>query len=139
MKITWSLGGKRGTIHMMQKMSNDLHRRLKKVVKKSADLVAMTARKNCPVAPRAFKKGGETIPPGHLKQSIKSFRRKLTGYIGTDVNYARFVEFGTIGAGNTSPRQQKAQPYIYPAVRARTPYFHAETKRAVRDAEKKFS
>lgn len=60
--------------------------------------VEATAKQNCPV------------DTGRLRGSITHDVNNGEGKVGTNVEYANFVEFGTI--------KQRPQPFLYPALEA---------------------
>ena len=63
---------------------------------KATARVETTAKELCPV------------DDGTLRSSITSTVHGDIGYVGTNVEYAKHVEFGTIN--------QQAQPYLFPAL-----------------------
>ena len=72
--------------------------RLDEAVERIAYSVEAEAKRICPV------------DTGRLRASIHSMRiKKGAYYVGTNVEYAPFVEYGT--------KKMRAQPYLRPAVR----------------------
>jgi HK97 gp10 family phage protein len=69
---------------------------VKKGIQKGALRVEASAKDLCPV---------ET---GNLRASIKTEVAELEAAVGTNVNYAEYVELGT--------NKMAAQPYLYPAL-----------------------
>lgn len=66
------------------------------------------------------------VDTGRLRNSISHTHDENSAYIGTNVEYAPYVEFGT--------RRQKAQPYLKPAVTE-----HAKEYKAIVEQELKNS
>lgn len=71
-------------------------------------IVEGEAKARCPVSTEATRPGG---PHGELRQSITSQADGLTGEIGTNKEYAGYVEFGTY--------KMAAQPYLVPALKSK--------------------
>lgn len=69
---------------------------IEKGIARSAELVLQTAKFYCPV------------DTGALRESIRAEISKTGFEVGTDLYYAKFVEFGT--------SKQRPQPYLYPAI-----------------------
>lgn len=108
----------------------------KDVVADSAMRIEQNAKGNCPV------------DTGRLRSDIKiRFTKEgLAAYIGTDVFYAPFVEFGTGRRGAASnvqvppevtyvygPRPgQPARPFLFPALEAERPTFEQNTKNVLK-------
>lgn len=65
-------------------------------IERAAQLVLASAKFNCPV------------DTGALRNSIKAEITGTSFEVGTDLYYAKFVEFGTV--------KQRPQPYLYPAI-----------------------
>lgn len=65
-------------------------------IKKTAYKIERDAKKKCPV------------DTGRLRGSITTNLGNLEAEVGTNVEYARFVEFGT--------RYQEAKPFMVPAI-----------------------
>lgn len=96
------------------------------------DLVTKTKLKNAVNrSALAIQKGAKTRCPvdtGRLRASIKiQPAESTTGafnlLVGTDVEYAEYVEFGT--------RRASAQPFLFPASEEERPRFIEEIKKAV--------
>lgn len=66
------------------------------------------ALEECGLAAEGYAKRLCPVDTGRLRNSITHTRDKKTAYIGTNVEYAPYVELGT--------SRQKAQPYLKPAV-----------------------
>jgi HK97 gp10 family phage protein len=64
-------------------------------ITRTAFAIETGAKRRCPV------------DEGRLRSSIRTDLKKLAADIGTNVEYAPFVEFGTV--------KQRAQPYLFPA------------------------
>lgn len=69
---------------------------INKALEQGCQLVENSAKDNCPV------------DTGQLRASITHEVSNLQGVVGTNVEYAPFVEFGT--------SKQRPQPYLYPAL-----------------------
>lgn len=67
-------------------------------IEKACQMVENTAKENCPV------------DTGVLRGSITHEVKDGQGTVGTNVEYAEYVEFGT--------SKMAAQPYLYPALAA---------------------
>lgn len=83
---------------------------------------ASVALEECGMLCEKYAKKLCPVDTGRLRNSIahtvKIERRESAAYIGTNVEYGPFVEFGT--------RRSRAQPFLRPAVRD-----HAETYRRI--------
>lgn len=79
--------------------SEDVKRAVAEALKKGLEMVGLQGEKHakalCPV------------DTGNLRNSITHTTDEDSAYIGTNVEYAPYVEFGT--------SRQKAQPYLRPA------------------------
>lgn len=83
-------------------------------------LVAIGGRAAQAAAEEVLRVSVQKVPvrTGRLKRSIRKWRSgTLTWYVGTDVGYAPFVEFGT--------RRMRAQPFLGPALEAARRLFRA--------------
>ena len=87
-----------------REIDDQLEKEIQDEINKTALRIETEAKKNTPV------------DTGRLRSSIKIDLRPLEAEIGTNVNYAAFVEFGT--------SKQSAQPYLFPA-------FERERKRYI--------
>jgi len=109
----------------------------------SAMAVQRVAKERCPVRKDPADKVG-----GRLRGSImiRFYNNGLTAEVGTNVEYAAFVEFGTgrRGAGAAlqsvpaeytygSSAGMTAQPYLWPALEAERPKFVARVRSEVGD------
>jgi len=115
-------------------------------VNESALNIQRQAKELCPVR----KKG--KILGGRLRSSIKLefLNNGMTGEVGTNVDYAQFVEFGTGRRGSSSQHPplpsgyvhgsragMLAQPFLYPAWdRERNP-FNRKIRRAMKAAARR--
>lgn len=66
------------------------------------------ALEECGLAAEGYAKGLCPVDTGLLRNSISHSTDDNTAYIGTNVEYAAYVELGT--------KKMKAQPYLMPAV-----------------------
>lgn len=84
---------------------SDIEEKLAKGIEESGRIVEADAKALCPVSTEATRPGG---PHGELRQSITSQSEGLTCEVGTNKEYAMYVEFGTY--------KMAAQPYLVPAL-----------------------
>lgn len=82
--------------------------KLSKGIAEGCKIVEAEAKANCPVSTEATRPGG---PHGELRASITSQVEGNTGTVGTNKEYAGYVEFGTY--------KMPAQPYLVPALEAK--------------------
>jgi HK97 gp10 family phage protein len=121
MNITWKLEGKVAVIRGLGNLTRKAKARWRRIINSTARRIVADAKSRAPIAERAFK----NYPIGNLRKSLRAKPLRSKGpagaiitMIGTDVEYARYVEFGTRSAKGGTSRGQKAQPYLYPAARA---------------------
>ena len=106
----------------LDSLENELPNLLEKALEKACLIVENSAKQNCPV------------DSGQLRQSITHEVDGLTGEIGTNVEYAPYIEIGTgiystQGNGRQTPwkyqdakgqwhttKGMKAQPFLKPAL-----------------------
>ena len=106
----------------LDSLENELPNLLEQALEKACLVVENSAKQNCPV------------DSGQLRQSIKHEVDGLTGEIGTNVEYAPYIEIGTgiystQGNGRQTPwkyqdakgqwhttKGMKAQPFLKPAL-----------------------
>ena len=69
-------------------------------------IVEGEAKAECPVSTEKTRPGG---PHGELRASITSSSEGLTGTVGTNKEYAMYVEFGTY--------KMDAHPYLVPGLK----------------------
>lgn len=74
---------------------SDVDKNVSDEINKTAYNIEKDAKRTCPV------------DTGYLRRSITTSPGNLEAEVGTDVEYAPFVEFGT--------RYQSAQPYLMPS------------------------
>lgn len=79
--------------------------KLSKGVAQGGKIVEANAKAMCPVSTEETRPGG---PHGELRRSITSQSDGLTCEVGTNKEYAMYVEFGTC--------KMAAQPYLVPAL-----------------------
>lgn len=90
---------------------NNCEDQVQSVIDKAAAVCEAEAKQDCPV------------DTGNLRGSIHTEKGKLEDLVGTDVEYAVYVEFGT--------RKMRAQPYMQPGADAayqRLPEFAKQMK-----------
>ena len=86
----------RAFLDSLDKYQENVLERLQKDIEKAALTLEKDAKQNCPV------------DTGRLRASITTEIGKLEAEVGTNVEYAQSVEFGT--------SKQKAQPFMRPAL-----------------------
>ena len=130
----------------MRNFTNKKAVKLKKAVEKSVLNIVRKAKHNL-TSPRA-------VDTGELRASIHDVMsvNKLSGRAVTNVEYAAYVEFGTItkvevpqelteyamqfkGKGIKTKGGMKARPYLYPALMAEKPKFIAAIKTIMNQKE----
>ena len=119
-----SIRGMTSLLRKLDQLGGNSRAALKKGVAKATKLVQGDAKELCPV------------DEGQLRNSItaevEETPRKIVGKVGSNVEYAPYVEFGTGQKGEASPSPPKsdqdiryrqdwsgmpAQPYLYPALK----------------------
>lgn len=88
--------------------ANSVNGRLAHGIAVGGKIVEGEAKALCPVSTEATRPGG---PHGELRQSITSQTDGLTAEVGTNKEYAAYVEFGTY--------KMAAQPYLVPALKGK--------------------
>lgn len=79
----------------LDNLNNNIEKDLRRAITRGCLAIERDAKINAPV------------DTGNLRASITTKVKNLEGEVGTNVNYAGYVEFGTY--------KQAAQPYLYPA------------------------
>jgi HK97 gp10 family phage protein len=98
------------TVDKFPELSQKAHEQIRQVLRKAAFDVEAHAKKVVPV------------DTGNLRNSIQSsFPDEFVAVVGTHVEYAPYVEFGTY--------KMAARPYLMPAVEKVRPGFTAAMKR----------
>lgn len=97
--------------HFFDDYSEQVSKRVQEVIKNGALAVERDAKMLCPVR------------TGNLRASIATHIEPLTAEVGTMVEYAGPVEFGT--------KKMSAQPFLYPALEANKEKIILEMKKAV--------
>lgn len=60
---------------------------------------------------------GKVAPPAKAEDGIEQPTKKLTGYVGSNVEYARRIELGFVGTDSLGRKyNQKPRPYLRPAL-----------------------
>lgn len=80
--------------------------KMAKGIAEGCKIVEGEAKALCPVSTEKTRPGG---PHGELRASITSRAEGLEGEVGTNKEYAAYVEFGTY--------KMAAQPYLVPALK----------------------
>ena len=78
---------------------------------------------------QARAKGDAPVDTGRLRNSIATEQENLTARVGTNVDYAPHVEFGT--------RRMHAQPYLFPAAEEERDNFRREIARFLREGARR--
>jgi hypothetical protein len=140
-KVTSRLLGKEELKTRLSALDLRAHVKLREVLSTSSLAIERGAKQRCPVN----KQKGLG---GRLRGSIRTkfYNNGFTSEVGTDVEYARFVEFGTgrrgavsLPVGTPLPEGYKhggkegaaAQPYLYPALESERPNFLKRVKEEV--------
>lgn len=133
MKVNLEITGIESVSAMLQKGQQQIEDEIRAALNKSALRIVADAKKAAPV------------DTGRLRASITMMSnvagRGLVLEVGTNVEYAAAVEYGTgrRGAESTGQTQyykrtwagQRAQPYLFPAFERERPRLIAELKRIV--------
>ena len=90
---------------MIDNFAEGLGKRLERGLAQGGAIVEGEAKALCPVSTEKTRPGG---PHGELRQSITSHTEGMHCEIGTNKEYAMYVEFGTC--------KMAAQPYLVPAL-----------------------
>jgi len=95
-------------LEVLEDNTDEVRRLIPKALARGLEKVGLTAegyaKKLCPV------------DTGRLRNSITHQLKGLSVYIGTAVEYGRFVEYGT--------KRQKAQPYLRPTATDHADRYH---------------
>lgn len=97
-----------GVSNMLNRYADSVAEKLSKGIATGCKIVEDEAKSLCPVSTEETRPGG---PHGELRQSITSQTDGLTGLVGTNKEYAVYVEFGTYKVA--------AQPYLVPALKSK--------------------
>lgn len=103
--ISIAINGLESVLGMLDTESLKIAKGLTRGLAKAGTLVVGEAKAECPVSTEATRPGG---PHGELRASIKKQVSGNTCDIGTNVEYAPYVEFGTC--------KMAAQPFLVPAL-----------------------
>lgn len=108
----------------LPRLSEQLERKVRRVVEDSALECMNLAKANTPWRTGTLRRSIHAQPDGDL-----------TWAVGTDVEYARRVEFGFVGADRLGRvYNQAARPYLTPAAEEVRPRFLRRMAQAVEDA-----
>ena len=127
--VEWKFEGKRAVIANLNKMSDELKSRLRTAVKVSAHRIKADAKRRVPVSEINHEHLRDTI--GVKTYGYTDKRQSIVALIGTNVEYARYVEFGT--------KKRKAKPYMYPAANAEVPKFQRNIEVEIEKAARRFN
>ena len=97
-----------GVIDALRRKEKEIKEKASRGMAKGCKIVEDEAKARCPVSTEATRPGG---PHGELRESITSQTEGLTGMVGTNKEYAGYVELGTC--------KMPAQPYLVPALLAK--------------------
>ncbi|WIF95017.1 HK97-gp10 family putative phage morphogenesis protein [Caminicella sporogenes] len=135
-----SIQGLDRLLRKLNALGGNSKKALKRGISKAARLVQGDAKDLCQVDTGRLRNS--------IKSSVKEERGKIIGKVGTNVEYAAYVEFGTGQRGkaadieakdkiNLSYREDwagmKPQPYLYPALKQN----EKKIKKIVKDELKK--
>lgn len=111
---------------MSFKWSGDLFENLKKLQMKSEQAV-VTSMKKATFTAIAEAKKLVPVKTGRLRSSItgevKQEQHEIFGMVGTNVDYAPHVEYGTI--------KMRAKPYLFPGIKVGVNAFASFLKEAI--------
>lgn len=109
-KITIEIEGLEKTQFKLKNLNLIKTQKVKEVVRDSAYTVERNAKRDCPV------------DTGRLRASISTTFHKdgFTAEVGTNVEYAPYIEFGT--------SKMKSQPFLHPAYKQEIIKFLAKLK-----------
>ncbi len=93
---------------IINRYADGITEKLSRGIAVGCKVVEAEAKSLCPVSTEETRPGG---PHGELRQSITSRTEGLTGLVGTNKEYAGYVEFGTY--------KMAAQPYLVPALKSK--------------------
>ncbi len=93
---------------MLSKYANGITEKLSRGIEAGCEIVKNEAKDLCPVSTEKTRPGG---PHGELRQSITSHSEGLEGSVGTNKDYAAYVELGTY--------KMASQPYLVPALKSK--------------------
>lgn len=105
-----SLDGLGKVTGMLDDFREELTKKAAKGVARGCEEVEAEAKARCPVSTEATRPGG---PHGELRASINTQIEGLSGTVGTNKEYAMYVEFGTC--------KMAAQPYLVPSLAEKAP------------------
>lgn len=91
--------------NILKNYCNGIERKLHRGLVAGARIVQSDAKALCPVSTEETRPGG---PHGELRMSIHGQVDGTTAMVGTNKEYAAYVEFGTY--------KMAAQPYLVPAL-----------------------
>lgn len=109
MAIRIHVEGVQETITQLAQSAEKIQQGIAKGVAEGGKIVEANAKSLCPVSTEETRPGG---PHGELRASILSEASGNTAVIGTNKEYAIYVEFGTY--------KMAAQPYMVPALKSST-------------------
>lgn len=108
MNISISIEGIDAVISALEAKAVEVNAKLPQGIAQGCEIVKGEAKAICPVSTEATRPGG---PHGELRESIIAQAAGTTGTVGTNKEYAAYVEFGTC--------KMAAQPYLVPALESK--------------------
>ena len=105
-----SFDGVENVTGMLDEFRNGLAAKAARGIARGCKEVEAEAKARCPVSTEATRPGG---PHGELRASINTQTEGLSGTVGTNKEYAMYVEFGTC--------KMAAQPYLVPSLAEKAP------------------
>lgn len=119
LKVSVSISGIKDVKKLFKRVNDKNRAEVIRVVNATAQRIRSSALLRSPV------------DTGRLRSSIavQKFQGGMASVIGSNVEYAAFVEFGT--------KRNRAQPYLVPSLKEHTPRFIADLRNAVKKAKKK--
>lgn len=103
-----SIEGLEDVQDMLNNYANSVTEKLSKGIAEGCKIVEGEAKVNCPVSTEKTRPGGQH---GELRRSITSQVDGTKGEVGTNKEYAAYVEFGTY--------KMAAQPYLVRALKGK--------------------
>lgn len=114
--------GLAGALNKIQDFKTRATQVIAEAVEKAALRVEADAKDSCPVDTGRLRSSITTDGPRVISGE------EITAKVGTNVEYAPFVEFGT--------KRQKAQPYLYPALAKNRPQLSVDISKGFRELMK---
>jgi HK97 gp10 family phage protein len=137
-RISASTTGGEQVIKNLQKYGNDKDKKVQEVIDLTAQLVrtdAIKSMKSSPASGRTYTRrtvrhtaSSSPNPPridtGRLANSVKALVGRLEAFVGTNVEYGLYLEFGT--------QDMKPRPWLFPAFERQRRNFVNRLREAMR-------